>query len=75
MVQAAQTPCGCPIPGASPGQAGWDLGQPDLVGATLLMAGGWSWMNIEICLLTEVYGNLLFVPLKFSEMSFLLKVL
>jgi len=31
LEQAAQRSCRCPIPGGVQGQAGWGLGQPDLV--------------------------------------------
>ena len=40
LPQAAQRSCGCPIPGAVPGQAGWVPGQHDLGLATLPIAGG-----------------------------------
>jgi len=31
LEQAAQTGCGCPIPGGVQGQVGWGPGQPGLV--------------------------------------------
>ena len=31
LEQAAQSGCGCPIPGGVQDQVGWDPGQPDLV--------------------------------------------
>ena len=39
LAQAAQSSCGCPIPGSAPGQAGWGWEQPGL-GGSLPGAGG-----------------------------------
>jgi len=42
LEQVAQIDCGCSIPGGLQGQAGWGPGQPGLVAANQLTAGGWN---------------------------------
>ena len=38
----------CPIPGGAQGQVGWGPGQPELVGGSPAMAGGWNLMIFEV---------------------------
>lgn len=40
LPQAAQSCCGCPIPGGIQGQIGWGLEQPGIMSHS--MAGGWN---------------------------------
>ena len=40
--QAAQSSCGCPIPGSAQGQAGWGWEQPGLGGGVPARGRGWE---------------------------------
>jgi len=51
--------CGCPIPGGAQGQAGWDPGQPDPVGAPSpwqVVGAGWASMSPTTKVLLWFYG-------------------
>jgi len=45
----AQRGCVCTIPAGIQGQVGWGHEQPGLVGGNLLRAGGWNWMDFNVC--------------------------
>ena len=48
LAQAAQSSCGCPIPGSAQGQAGRGWGQPGLVEGVPAHGGGWSWVVFKV---------------------------
>ena len=71
LAQAAQSSCGCPIPGSAQGQAGWGWEQPGLGGGGPARArGGTGWASrslpaqtthlgyVLVTVLTETYSFL-----------------
>jgi len=48
LAQAAQKSCGCPITGATQGQAGWGPGQADVLGGNQPTTGIWNWMIFKV---------------------------
>lgn len=47
LTQISQRSCGYLIPGSAQGRVGWSPRQPELMGVSLSLAGGWKWMSFK----------------------------